>query len=222
VNASGSSLSFTTMSLPSLPIDVLLVVFQNLDTTDVVRIGTVSPLIVAVGLDFSAHPQSLALITLDLQRTPCGRTSPSRLGRPTRKVVPERSGAQARDASAHFPLHARAEGSRHRFCQDAHPLGKVSGPRCSKRFDENGLAAKGVIGMPGVREFRLLPGGKSLIVIDNRGGMTLRRITLEGGQASLPVVASVERDKRRTMGSWNRLLTAMSPCPILVHERATE
>jgi hypothetical protein len=100
--------------------------------------------------------------------------------------------------------------------------GKVSGPRCSKRFDENGLAAKGVIGMPGVREFRLLPGGKSLIVIDNRGGMTLRRITLEGGQASLPVVASVERDKRRTMGSWNRLLTAMSPCPILVHERATE
>jgi hypothetical protein len=125
----GYLLTSTTMPLPSPLLDALLTIFRDLDIIDVVRIGTVSPLAVTADLEFSAHPQSLALITPDLQRTPCGHTRPSRLGWPARKVASERSGAQVRDASAHFPLCTRGENLRHRLGQVAHPLGQVARPQ---------------------------------------------------------------------------------------------
>ena len=62
-----------------------------------------------------------------------------------------------------------------------------------------------------------------MIVIGNRGGVTLRRIELEDGQVSLPVVANVNYDQRVTVGlGWSKLLTAMSPCPILIHKQGSK
>jgi hypothetical protein len=101
--------------------------------------------------------------------------------------------------------------------------GKPSRLRLGNIFDETGFVADSVIGMPGVCGFRLLPGGKSLIVIDNRGDVTLRRIELDGSQVSLPAVVSVKYDQRIIVGpNWSKLLTAMSPCPILVHRQRSK
>ena len=59
-----------------------------------------------------------------------------------------------------------------------------------------------------------------MIVMSNRGGVTLRRIELEDGQVSLSVVADVDCYHRNIFGlGWTKLLTAMSPCPILIHEQ---
>ena len=44
------------MTLPSLPLDILLVVLQDLDIVDVVRTGTVSPLLRSLlRINLSAH-----------------------------------------------------------------------------------------------------------------------------------------------------------------------
>ena len=42
----------------------------------------------------------------------------------------------------------------------------------------------GLVGIPGVCQLRLLPGGKSLLFLDGRGGVTLCQIKLEYGQVS--------------------------------------
>jgi len=89
--------------------------------------------------------------------------------------------------------------------------------------EENGFATMGLIGVPEVCELKLLPGGKSVLVINGRGGVTLRRIELEDGQVSLPVVANVEYDQGIIAGlGWNKLLTAMSPSPVLVHRQGNK
>jgi hypothetical protein len=68
-----------------------------------------------------------------------------------------------------------------------------------------------------------LPGGKSVLVIDNRGGVTLRRIELEDDRVSLPIVANIEYDQRIISGPWwSKLLTVMLPCPILVHRQGNK
>ena len=88
--------------------------------------------------------------------------------------------------------------------------------RWDKDGGENDFAAKGLAEFPGVEELRLLPGGKSVLVI---GGseVTLCRIKLEDGQLSLPVVSTFPCDQA-TIG-WSELLIAMSPCPILTHRQ---
>jgi hypothetical protein len=92
-----------------------------------------------------------------------------------------------------------------------------------KIFNEAGFTADSVIGMPGVCEFRLLPGGKSMIIIDNRCDMALHWIELEDSQVSLPTVVSVKYDQRAIVGpDWSKLLTAMSPCPILIHRQCNK
>ena len=78
--------------------------------------------------------------------------------------------------------------------------------------------AKGLAGIPEVCRLTLLPGGRSLLVINKRGDVTLRRIELWNGQVSLPVVASIESERNAAFGlGHNQLLTTMSPCPILIH-----
>ena len=48
--------------------------------------------------------------------------------------------------------------------------------------------------------------------------MTLHKIRLEDGQASLPVAARIKLGERVPDGvSWRILLTATSPCPVLIH-----
>ena len=86
-----------------------------------------------------------------------------------------------------------------------------------------GFAVKGSVGIPGVCNLMLLPGGKTLLAIDSRGGMTLRRIKLEDGQAAFPVVTSIKFEQRTFFGPGrNTLLTMMSPCPVLVHSQGTK
>ena len=89
---------------------------------------------------------------------------------------------------------------------------------------ENGFAAQGLIGIPGIHELRLLPGGKTVLVVNNQGGVTLRRIELKDGQVSLPIVANLEYDRRvKVVGPrWSKLLIAMSPCPILIHRQESK
>ena len=51
----------------------------------------------------------------------------------------------------------------------------------------------------------------------------LRRIELEDSQASPPVVANVNYDQRIIIEpGWSKLLTAMSPRPILVHKQGNK
>ena len=89
--------------------------------------------------------------------------------------------------------------------------------------DNSDFTAKGLAEITGKCELWLLPGGKSVAVIDNRGGVTLRRIELEDGQVSLPIVANINHEEKDITGlGWSKLLTAMSPCPILIYKQNHE
>lgn len=73
------------MNLPSLPLDILLAVFRDLDVIDIVRTGVVSPSIVR-------HFSSFLLKILpwgvsDLQGPLRGHTYPIRLDQSTRKLA---------------------------------------------------------------------------------------------------------------------------------------
>lgn len=101
-------------------------------------------------------------------------------------------------------------------------MGRV---RLHRRFNAGnknlGFAAQGATEILGIHNLMLLPGGKSLLAINNsasEGNTTLRRIRLEGGRASLPVAASIKLGERMTFGFlWRKLLITTSPCPVLVH-----
>ena len=82
-----------------------------------------------------------------------------------------------------------------------------------------GYTTKGVVEVPGLFRFMLLPGGKFLLIIDNEGALTLRRIELKDGQVSIPIVATFEFNQGRLMQGVGRdkLLTTTSPSPIFVH-----
>ena len=54
---------------------------------------------------------------------------------------------------------------------------------CSGAGD--GFAGKELVGIPGVCNLMLLPGGKSLLAIDRRGGITLYRINMADRRVSL-------------------------------------
>ena len=62
-----------------------------------------------------------------------------------------------------------------------------------------------------------------MLVINNSGDMTLYRIGLDGGQASLSVVASIKFDQGVSVGVGHsgELITTSSPCPFIVHELTT-
>ena len=74
--------------------------------------------------------------------------------------------------------------------------------------DHSNFFAKGLFGIHGVCEFRLLPGGKSVIVISGCGGVMLRRIELEDSQASPPVVATTTKELSSSLGGVN----CLPPC----------
>lgn len=76
------------MSLSSLPLDILLPIFQHLDITDVFRVGMVNPLTFVVYSSLMTFPKNVT----DMQRSLSGYTRPSRLGGLARQVASERSG----------------------------------------------------------------------------------------------------------------------------------
>jgi hypothetical protein len=87
----------------------------------------------------------------------------------------------------------------------------------------SGFAAKGFTGIPGECNFMLLPGGKSVLAIDRRGSITLYRINMADRYFTLSAVAHGGSFRGRFFGPGrNKLLTAMSPCPILVHGKGNE
>ena len=67
--------------------------------------------------------------------------------------------------------------------------------RC--RFNDGnkhlGFAVESTTEIPGICDLTLLPGGRSLLAINDDEGdvVALHRIELEDGQASLPVVANI-------------------------------
>ena len=96
------------------------------------------------------------------------------------------------------------------------------GLRWGTNGGESGFAVKGLAEVPGgICRLWLLPGGKSALVIDDREDVTLRRVELDDGRASLPIVANIKYGQGTT-SQWTKLLTAMSPCPIFVHDQGEE
>ncbi|KAF9653264.1 hypothetical protein BDM02DRAFT_3265514 [Thelephora ganbajun] len=179
-------LSTVRMPLPSLPLDVLLVVFRDLDVVDVVRIGMTCKDLYQVVQDRHVWIDQLEKLC---QKNPAlGFATPPLTSLPAQELKTFVTG-------------------RVKLCL-----------RWDKGADEDGFVTKGLIELPGVCHLKLLPGGKSLLVIDNRGGVTLRNIRLGDGQVSLPIVASINPDQMVTARPGrSKLLTATSPCPILVH-----
>jgi hypothetical protein len=89
--------------------------------------------------------------------------------------------------------------------------------------NNHGFAARGVTVIPGICIPMLLPGGKHLLSMDYCEGTTLRRIELEDGQASLPVVARIKLDQQMLLGAEScQLFLTMSPHPIFLHVQMTE
>ena len=191
----------TVMSLSFLPLDVLLVIFRELGVVDVVRIGMVSPL---------AGLSSQNTFT-DVQRPLPSHTGSSRLGRPTREVTSGRTGAQTCHAPNHFLLHARTQKL------VTHWMRLRFRWRWDRYQSSLGFAAKSLVGIPGVFHLVLLPGGKLMLVIDNRGCLTLRWIELDDGRVPLPVVAKIKFDERLGLDpGGSKLLTTTSPSPIFI------
>lgn len=89
--------------------------------------------------------------------------------------------------------------------------------------NEPNHTTKALVGIYGLYRFVVLPGGKFLLVIDNDGGVSLRRIELGpvDGQGSLPVVASFEsyRGHPATGLERSKLLTTTLPHSIFVHTK---
>jgi hypothetical protein len=95
--------------------------------------------------------------------------------------------------------------------------------RWDKSETNLGFTTKGLLGIPRVCRFMLLPGGKSLLAIDNRGGLTLRRIELDHGKVSFPVVANLKSEEWLSPEpGQNKLLTTTSPCPTLIRAQRTK
>lgn len=209
-----SPLSSTTMPLPSLPFDVLLAVFRNLDIVDVVRIGMVRPLMVSLLLpNPRTRSRPIPLETSQTCNDLCRATQDRHVW------VDQLEKLRPKDPALRSATPALTSLSAQKLRTFVTGLIKLR-LRWNKGGNETDFAAKGLVGVPGVCELRLLPGGESVIFINGRGGVTLRRIKLEDGQVSLPVVADIKYDQRVVVGpGWSRLLTSTSPCPILVHKQ---
>lgn len=82
------------------------------------------------------------------------------------------------------------------------------------------FAAERPIRVPMVQNLLLLPGGKSVLAMGCAGTVTLCRIGLEGGQASLSVMAKIGFGRKRPSGALgpSKLITTTSPCPIFVYD----
>ena len=86
---------------------------------------------------------------------------------------------------------------------------------------KNLFAAKGLVEVSGISNLWLLPRGKSALIIDHHGDVTLHRMELDDDWASLHIVADIRYGQGVDTSEfeWNKLLTAMSPCTIFVHNQ---
>ena len=92
------------------------------------------PSVLAVSTSLAVFPGN----ALDMQRPVPGHTRPSRLGVSTGQIKSDRSGAQACNPSAHFPLRPRTPSPCHRSHQVAPPSGpeRESHLSRSRHFDQ--------------------------------------------------------------------------------------
>ena len=200
------------MPLPSLPIDILLVILRDLEIVDVLRAGMVSPLAVVVLCQRSLATDLLLgtpQICKDLYQTIQDRhvwvdqlENSCQKDPALRSAIPPLTSLSTQELKTFVTRRAKLR------------------LRWGKDDGENGLVTKGLVGIFGIRMLWLLPGGRSVLVIDNRRGLTLRRVELDDGRASLPIVANIEYDQEAIAGpEWFTLLTVMSPCPILIYSQ---
>ena len=192
----------------SLPLDILLEVFRELHAVDLIRVGMVSssPLSVASGaheFHFETEQTCKGLYDIAQDREVwADQLEKLRQEHPSLRVAtPPLSSLSVQELQTFVMGRAKL---RRRFNEG------------DKNLD---FAAKGVAHIPGRCDFLLLPGGRSLLAINSKGGnMTLHKIRLEDGQASLPVAARIKLGERVPDGvSWRMLLTATSPYPVLIH-----
>ena len=199
------------MSFSSLPLDVLLVVLRDLDVVDIVRIGMVSLLTVNLSAQMPAHNPHRG--TLQTCRDLYGIVEDRHIWIDQLEKL-YRKGPALRSATP--PLTSLSAQELKSFV-----TGRVKLLlRWDKGDNENGFATEHLIGIPGERQLRLLPWGKSVLVIDNYGGVALHRIEFKDDRVFLPLVANVnlECDQEAiVMAMRSELLTAMSPCPIFIH-----
>ena len=125
-----------------------------------------------------------------MQRPLSGRAMLPSLGVPAKKVASGGPNSQARHTPACLPLYGRYQNLRRRSDEVAPPF--------QRRQQNLGFAAESATEIPGICDLTLLPGGRSLLAINDDEGdvVTLHRIELEDGQASLPVVANIGLDGR--------------------------
>ena len=201
------------MSLLSLPFDALLDVLRDLDIIDVIRTGMVSPQTVAFFASGTYDP----------------RLETSQTCKDLYKVIQARyvwvvqlEKLCRKNPALRFATPPLTSLSARKLKTLATGWVKLR-LRWDKDGSENDFVAKGLTAIHRADRLWLLPGGKSVLTIDNRGGVTLRRIELEDNQISLPIVTNVKHDQW-TDGVAGRgvLLTTMSPCPILVHRQGKE
>ena len=190
------------MSLSPLLLDVLLVVFRDLDVIDIICVGMVSPPLATL----SFRPQASWQTCKHLYRATQDRHVWVDQLCKLHQAYPELRSAKP-------PLTFLSAQELKSFV--------VGWIKLRFRRDNGqsdlGFSAKGLVGIPRVYRVMLLPGGKSLLAIDNRGGLALRRIELEDGQVSLPVVANIKSEEWLDFEpGQNKLLITMSPYPILV------
>ena len=198
-------------SFSSLPVDILLVVFGELDVFDFICLGMVSPSPLSVTPGAHGAPLETEQTCKGLyhiaqhRRVWTGQLQKLRQEHPFLRVAtPPLSSLSVKELKTFVVGWAKL---RRRFNDS------------NKNLD---FAAKGVTEIPGLNSLILLPGGRSLLAINSHEGYTtLCRVELEDGQASLPVVANIKFSER--MDSWRRrLLTTTSPCPLLVDFQSDE
>jgi len=192
------------MNLPTLPLDVLLVVLRGLDIVDVVRAGMVSSPVMVVSVPF-VIPVSERQICKDLygvvqdrhvwidQLEKLCQNEPA-----LRTATPPLASLSAQELQT-FVI------NRVKLCHI-----------WDRDEYEYNFTTRGLVKFSPLEGIWLLPGGKSLVVVGYHE-VTLCRIKFEDGQFSLPVVASLPYGLVVT-GSCE-LLTAMSPSPILLFKQ---
>jgi hypothetical protein len=194
-------------SFDSLPLDILLGVFQELDAVDLIHLGMVSSSLLSPAPGDHEFPFETEQVCKDLHHIAQDREVWADQLEKLRQEHPSLKPATP-------PLSSLSVQELQTFVMGQAKLRR----RFNEGYKNLGFTAEGVTEIPGRCTIMLLPGGRSLLAVNSKGGnMTLHRIRLEDGQASLPVAARINVGERVSDGIlWKRLLTATSPCPVLI------
>jgi len=201
-------------TLTTIPLEILFLILQKLDTIDVIRLGLVSPTSRRHSLPRSALNLDQACrdlrestqshhVWLDQTQNHRRRTAALKLSIPS----PTTLTTEALKRFAILQAKLRTRWSR---LPDRHGGEKPK------------FAACGTILLPGWLDLIFLPGGEFVISIDDGdNSISVHRIELSGGQLSLTSLSNLsggEHDQGEV--GWRKMLPAMSPHPLFSYARA--